>query len=64
VRGAAKVAALAIASAIMPQILCAQGSSVQLWITSSDEAGVVAGLEAQPSLFFIRTPMRLPWQSK
>jgi glucosylceramidase len=52
VRGAAKVAALAIASAIMPQILCAQGSSVQLWITNSDEAGVVAGLEAQPNLVF------------
>jgi glucosylceramidase len=51
-RRAAKVAALAVASAIMPQILYAQVSSVELWITSSDEAGEVAGLEAQPSLFF------------
>ena len=30
----------------------AQQSSVQLWITTSDEAGVVAGLEAQPDLAF------------
>ena len=51
-RRAAKVAALALASAIMPQILYAQASSVEPWITSSDQAGVVAGLEAQPSLFF------------
>ena len=51
-RRTAKVAALAIASAMMPQILYAQGPSVELWVISSDEAGVVAGLEAQPSLFF------------
>src|SRR5271154_2782845 len=30
----------------------AQQSSVQLWTTSSDEAGVVAGLEEQPELSF------------
>jgi hypothetical protein len=40
-RRAAKVAVLAIASAIMPQVLYAQGPSVELWVTSSDEAGVV-----------------------
>ena len=51
-RRAAKVAPLGLASAIIPQILYGQGPSVELWITSSDEAGVVAGLEAQPSLFF------------
>ena len=32
--------------------LQAQQSPVQLWITTSDEAGVVAGLEAQPDLNF------------
>jgi len=32
--------------------LRAQQPSVQLWITSSDEAGVVAGLEEQPELSF------------
>jgi hypothetical protein len=40
-RRAAKVAALAIASAIMQQVLYAQGPSVERWVTSSDEAGVV-----------------------
>jgi glucosylceramidase len=33
-------------------VLPAQQPSVQLWITSSDEAGVVAGLEEQPELSF------------
>jgi glucosylceramidase len=33
-------------------VLQAQQSSVHLWITTSDEAGVVAGLEAQPNLNF------------
>jgi len=51
-RRTAKVAALASASAMMPQILYAPGPSVEPGVTSSDEAGVVAGLEAQPSLFF------------
>jgi len=51
-RRAAKVAALGLASTIIPQTFYGQASSVELWITSSDEAGVVAGLEAQPGLFF------------
>jgi hypothetical protein len=32
--------------------LRAQQPSLQLWITDSDEAGVVAGLEEQPALSF------------
>jgi glucosylceramidase len=51
-RKAAVVAVLAVSSTIIPGILYAQGPSVELWITSSDEAGVVTGLESQPSLSF------------
>ena len=51
-RRAAVLAVLAVSSAILPEMLRAQAPSVELWITSSDEAGVVAGLEAPPSLAF------------
>lgn len=43
---------LALSSAVPIQLLHAQGPSVEAWITSSDEAGVVAGLELQPALSF------------
>lgn len=51
-RRAAVVAMLAVGSAIMAGLLYAHSPSLELWITTSDEAGVVAGLGAQPRLAF------------
>jgi hypothetical protein len=51
-RRAAVVAMLALSSAIMAGLLYAQGPSLELWITTSVEAGVVAGLGVQPRLAF------------
>jgi len=42
----------AVCTFATPETLGGQGPSVELWITSSDEAGVVAGLEPQSSLSF------------
>lgn len=44
--------AVVIGICLAAPTLQAQQLSVQLWITTSDEAGVVAGLEAQPDLNF------------
>jgi glucosylceramidase len=42
----------ALGNLMMPEASAAQRSTVQPWITSSDEAGVIAGLEQQPKLAF------------
>ena len=51
-RRAAVVAMLAVGSAIMAGLLRVQGPSVELGITTSDAARVVAGLGVEPSLAF------------
>lgn len=51
-RKAVVVVVLSLGSARVTGMLHAQDTSVKLWITTSDEAGVVAGLEAQSRLAF------------
>ena len=48
-----RAAVVRVGNTILPGILYAQGLSVELWIPTSDEAGVVEGLAVQPSLAFL-----------
>ena len=62
-RRAAVVAMLAVGSAIMAGLLHVQGPSVELGITTSDAARVVAALGVQPASPFGLTTMKLSRRS-